>query len=106
MSDFLWAAILGMFAVTYLIRASFIVFGHRLRFSSTVVQTLNHVPVAVLAAIIVPEAMAPGGQLNFSLSNPYLIGTLLSGLVAWKTGRVFAAVGIGFCAFGLLRWLA
>ena len=106
MSDFLWAAILGMFAVTYLIRASFLVFGHRLHFPPAVVQALNHVPVAVLSAIIVPEAIAPGGHLNLSLTNPYLIGTLLSGLVAWKTGRVLTAVGIGFCAFGLLRWLA
>ena len=106
MSDNLWAAILGMFAATFLVRASFLVFGHGLRFPPAVVRALGHVPVAVLTAIIVPEAIAPGGQIDLSPGNPYLVGTLMAGLVAWKTGRTLAALLIGFAAFGLLRWLA
>ena len=46
MSDMLWAAILGMLVVTYVVRASFIVFGQKLRFPPAVVQALSHVPVA------------------------------------------------------------
>ena len=57
MNDFLWAAILGMFVATYVVRASFIVFGQKLRFPPAVVQALGHVPVAVLTAIVVPEAL-------------------------------------------------
>ena len=106
MSDTLWAAILGMFAATFLIRASFLVFGQRLRFPPAVVQALAHVPVAVLTAIVVPEAIAPGGLLNLTLTNPYLLGTLVAGLVAWKSGRTLTAVLISFAVFGLLRWLA
>jgi branched-subunit amino acid transport protein len=105
MSDTLWAAILGMFAATFLIRASFLVFGQRLRFPPAVVQALAHVPVAVLTAIVVPEAIAPGGQLNLALTNPYLVGTLVAGLVAWKSSRTLTAVIISFAIFGLLRWL-
>jgi branched-subunit amino acid transport protein len=106
MSDFLWLAILGMFAVTFLIRASFLVFGHSLRFPPAVVEALGHVPVAVLTAIIVPEAIAPGGQLDLSPANPYLVGTLFAGIIAWKTGRTLTAVSVSFLVFGLLRWLA
>jgi branched-subunit amino acid transport protein len=105
MSDTLWAAILGMFAVTFLVRASFLVFGQRLSFPPALVQALGHVPVAVLTAIVVPEALAPGGQLNLSLSNPYLVGTLVAGLIAWKSGRTLTAVLLSFVVFGLLRWL-
>ena len=105
MSDFLWAAILGMFAVTFLVRASFLLFGHGLRFPPAVIQALGHVPVAVLTAIIVPEAIAPGGQLDLSPANPYLTGTLIAGIVAWKTRRTLTAVSVGFIVFGLLRWL-
>jgi branched-subunit amino acid transport protein len=105
MSNTLWAAILGMFAVTFLIRASFLVFGQRLRFPPAIVQSLAHVPVAVLTAIVVPEAIAPGGQLQLSLANPYLIGTLVAGLIAWKTGRTLTAVMLSFIVFGVMRGL-
>lgn len=106
MSDTLWAAILGMFAATFLVRASFLVFGQRLRFPPALVQALGHVPVAVLTAIVVPEAIAPGGQLDLTLGNPYLAGTLVAGLIAWKSGRTLTAVMVSFAMFGLLRWLA
>ena len=105
MSETLWAAILGMFVVTFLVRASFLVFGQKLRFPPAVVQALGHVPVAILTAIVVPEAIAPGGQLSLTLANPYLIGTVVAGLIAWKTGRTLTAVIVSFAIFGLLRWL-
>lgn len=106
MSDTLWGTILGMFAATFLVRASFLVFGRGLDFPPAVVQALGHVPVAVLTAITVPEAIAPGGQLDLSPANPYLVGTLVAGLIAWKAGRTLTAVVVSFAAFGLLRWLA
>jgi branched-subunit amino acid transport protein len=106
MSDYLWAAILGMMAVTFPVRASFLVFGHSLRFPPTLVRALGYVPVAVLTAITVPEAVAPGGQVNLSLTNPYLIGTLVAGFIAWKSGRTLLAVGISFAVFALMRLYA
>ena len=45
------------------------------------------------------------GQLDVSATNPYLIGTLVAGLVAWKTRNVLIAVLISFAVFGLMRWL-
>ena len=105
MSDMLWAAVLGMFVVTYVVRASFIVFGQKLRFPPSVVQALSHVPVAVLTAIVVPEAIAPGGHVNLSFSNPYLVGTLVAALVAWKSRNTLAAVLVSFVVFGAMRWL-
>lgn len=104
MSDYLWAAILGMLVATYAARASFLVFGHALRFPPALVQALGHVPVAVLAAIVVPEAIAPGGQLDLSPSNPYLVGTLVAGAIAWKSGRTLLAVVVSFAVFGVLRY--
>ncbi len=105
MNDFLWAAILGMFVATYVVRASFIVFGQKLRFPPAVVQALGHVPVAVLTAIVVPEAIMPGGHLDVSPGNSYLVGTLVAGLVAWKTRNILTAVLVSFAVFGAMRWL-
>lgn len=104
MNGNLWAAVLGMFAVTYAARASFIVFGRHLSFPPLIVQALGHVPVAVLTAIVVPEAIAPGGSLDLSPANPYLAGTLVAGLLAWKSGRILLAVLVSFAVFGALRW--
>lgn len=103
MSAHLGAAILGMFAVTFLIRASFLVFGRHLTFPPAVVGALGHVPVAVLTAIVVPEALAPGGTLDLSAGNPYLVATLVAGLIAWRSGRTLTAVAVSFAVFGLLR---
>jgi branched-subunit amino acid transport protein len=105
MSDTLWATLLGMFAATFLVRASFLVFGQRLRFPPALVQALGHVPVAVLTAIVVPEAIAPGGRLQLAVSNPYLAGTLVAGFIAWKSGRMLSAVMLSFAIFALLRAL-
>ena len=105
MNDTLWVTIGGMFLVTYLVRASFIVFGQKMSFSPTVVQALGHVPVAVLTAIVVPEAIAPGGETSLTLTNPYLIGTLVAGGVAWKTGHLLLAVLVSFTVFGVVRFL-
>jgi branched-subunit amino acid transport protein len=53
---------------------------------------------------VVPEAIAPGGSLDLSPANPYLAGTLVAGLLAWKSGRVLLAVLVSFAVFGALRW--
>jgi branched-subunit amino acid transport protein len=37
--------------------------------------------------------------------NPYLVGTLVAGLIAWKTGRTLTAVVVSFVVFGLMRSL-
>lgn len=104
MSDFFLWAIGGMLVATYATRSSFLVFGHGLRFPPALVRALGHVPVAVLAAIVVPEAVMPGGQWPASPFNPWLVGTLIAGAVAWKTGRTLLAVLLSFAVFGLMRF--
>ncbi|MCZ4306728.1 AzlD domain-containing protein [Zoogloeaceae bacterium G21618-S1] len=98
------ALLAGMFLATYLTRASFLVFGHRLRFPPALKAALHHVPVAVLTAIIVPEALAPGGQLDVSLGNPWLVGTVVAAVVARLSGHLLLSLAVSFAAFGLMRW--
>ena len=98
------ALLAGMFLATYLTRASFLVFGHHLRFPPALKAALQHVPVAVLSAIVVPEALAPGGQLDLSAGNPWLVGTIVAALVARFTGKLLLALIVSFAVFGLMRW--
>jgi len=105
MNGYLLLAVGGMVLVTYGIRLSFLVFGHRLNFPSWLEAALRYVPVAVLTALIVPMALAPQGAINLSLSNAYLPGTVVAASVALLTRHTLAAIVSGFGVYGLWRWL-
>ena len=62
-------AVLGMLVLTFGIRLSFLVFGHRLRFPDCLQRSLRYVPAAVLTALIVPMALAP--RLNGRFGRGY-----------------------------------
>lgn len=96
--------LLGMFLATYLVRASFLVLGHRLDFPPALRAALRHVPVAVLTAIIVPAAIAPGGHTDLSLTNPWLVGTLVAAAVAWLSRQLLLALVVSFIVFGVMHW--
>ena len=101
-----WALTLaGMVAVTYGIRLSFLVFGHRVAFPAWLERALRYVPAAVLTALIVPMALAPQGAIDVSLHNAYLPGTMAAIVVALWTRQTLATILGGFVVYGLWRWL-
>lgn len=99
-----WLIIAGMAVATFPIRASFLVFGHRFEFPSLLRRALHYVPAAVLTALIFPMALAPQGQIQLSLNNAYLLGTIVAGVVAFTTRKTLLAIVISFIVFGLLRY--
>lgn len=94
--------ILGMALITFVTRASFLVFGQQLQFPELVRRGLRYVPVAVLTALIVPMALAPKGELWLSLGNPYLIGTVVAAGVAYLTRKTLLAIVVSFAVY--LLW--
>jgi branched-subunit amino acid transport protein len=96
--------LVGMVAVTYGIRLSFLVFGHRAAFPDWLERALRYVPAAVLTALIVPMALAPQGAVDLSLHNAYLPGTVAAVAVALWTRQTLAAILGGFVVYGLWRW--
>ena len=105
MTLYLVLALAGMVAVTFGIRLSFLVFGHRLGFPAWLESALRYVPAAVLTALIAPMALAPQGALDLSTANAYLPGTLASALVAFYSRHTLSAIVSGFVVYGLWRWL-
>jgi branched-subunit amino acid transport protein len=97
--------LVGMVVVTYGIRLSFLVFGHRVNFPSWLERALRYVPAAVLTALIAPMALAPQGVIDVSLHNAYLPGTIAAIAVALWTRQTLAAILGGFMVYGLWRWL-
>jgi len=99
-----WLVILGVAALTFSLRASFIVFADPHRFPHAFRQALVFVPPSVLAAIVAPGLLAPDGAIALGLDNP----RALAGLVAigfairWRTP--LAAIASGMTSLWLLQW--
>jgi branched-subunit amino acid transport protein len=90
--------------VTYGTRLSFILFvGHR-QIPNLLLRALRFVPPAVLTAIIVPEVVMPGGNLDLSFGNLRLLSGLLAVVVAWKTRNVMFTILVGMLTLWGLQY--
>jgi branched-subunit amino acid transport protein len=97
--------IAGMTAVTFLVRFTFFALGDRVAFPPLVQRALRYVPVAVLTAIIVPMVLLPdGAHWQLTWRNAWLLGTLATGLVAWRFNHLLASISVGMLVFSLFRF--
>jgi branched-subunit amino acid transport protein len=99
-----WIAIVGVGAVTFLLRASFIVFADPQRFPAFFRRALAFVPPAVLAAIVAPGLLMNQGAIDLSTGNPRWMAGVLAMAVAARTRSVLAAIVSGMGALWLLQW--
>jgi branched-subunit amino acid transport protein len=91
----------GMALVTYFTRYTMIAALGR-EMPALVRRWLRYVPPAVLAALVVPAALAPEGRLEIGLPA----WAVLAGAVfAWRTRSVLWTILGGMAAFWLLRLL-
>lgn len=98
---YLWAIILGGMIVTYLIRLTFIVLIPVETFPQRFRRGLRFVPSAVLAALIAPELLRPGGVWDLSLGNERLLAGSLAMLIAWRTKNTWLTILVGMMALWL-----
>ncbi len=92
--------ILGMAAITFIIKALIFILGDRVRFPLLLKRALGFVPVTVLTAIIVPMILSPHGQgLELSWRNPQLVASLVAILVCVATRRQLLTIITGLVAF-------
>jgi len=92
----IWTAVVLAGIGTYAMRASFLVFAHRLADVPPPIQRLlRQIPPAALASIVVPALLRPDGQLD--LWQPRLLAGVVAAMVAWRTRNIALtlAVGIG-----------
>lgn len=99
-----WIAIALVGAITFLLRASFIVFADPHRFPHLFRQALAFVPPAVLAAIVAPGLLMAEGALDLSWRNPRLVAGLVAIAVAARTRSTLATVAAGMCTLWFLQW--
>ncbi len=70
-----------------------------------VVAWLRYVPVAVLAAMLLPSLVLPEGYLDLGWDNLYLWAAIPTFIVAWRTRSLFGAVVTGMALVAGARWL-
>lgn len=101
-----WIVILGAGAVTFLTRASFIVFADPHKFPHAFRVALAFVPAAVLAAIVVPGLAMPLGVLDLTLANPRIAAGLVAMAVALRVRNPVVPIVAGMAALWGLQSLA
>jgi branched-subunit amino acid transport protein len=101
----LWITVLAAGLVTFALRFALVGALGKVALPPLLVRGLRFVPPAVLTAIIVPELVLPGGQLDSSLGNPRLLAGVLATLVAWVSKSVVFTVVAGMVALWLLTSL-
>jgi branched-subunit amino acid transport protein len=101
----IWLVLLGIGAITFATRLSFILSSNRLRVIPWIQRALRFVPPAVLSAIIFPELLIREGMIDLSLGNERLIAGALAMLVAWRTRNVLLTIGAGMAALWLFIFL-
>lgn len=93
----------GMGVVTYLPRLLPAWFLRGRTLHPFIEAWLKFVPVAVLAALLLPSLLIKENQINISWTNLYLWAALPAGLIAWKTRSMFATVLVGMAVVALVR---
>jgi branched-subunit amino acid transport protein len=99
----LWAAIVCIGILTYLLRLSFIVLFANANVPTVVQRFLRFVPITALTAIIVPEFISRGATIDISIFNPRLLAGIVAILVAWRTKNILLTILAGMVALWLLQ---
>jgi branched-subunit amino acid transport protein len=91
--------------VTILVRYPVLALVGKIPLPDRVFRALRYVPPAVLAAIIVPAMVMPGGTIDVSPTNTYLVAGVLSMIIAWRSKNLLLTIVLGMAIFLLLRIL-
>lgn len=99
----LLAVFAAMGAVTYLPRLLPLLLLAQRSLPERVLRFLEFIPVAVLAAFVVPLVLAPEGPLALSPGNHTLVASVPTVLVALRSRSLVATVVVGVVTMMVLR---
>jgi len=100
---YVWWAILGITFATFLSRSSLHLLGNRLQVPPTLESALRYAPACALAAILVPDLVFAGGQLDLSLDNPRWLAGIVSAVIFAANRSMIASISGGMAVFWLIR---
>lgn len=105
MSENIILIVIGAGLATYFTRFPLMVLSGNKHLPEWLRKYMNYIAPAVLTALIAPSIFYRQGKLDLSLNNDYLIAAVITGLAAYFTKNMLAAVVTGLCAVGVLTYL-
>ena len=101
----LWLIVLGMSAVSFGQRASFLLLPERVQLPELLKRALRYVPAAVLTAIWAPELLLQKGVLDLALGNERLLAGIVAIAIAWRYRVTFGTIVAGLAVLHLFDWM-
>ena len=101
----LWLIILGMTAVSFGQRASFLLLPERVQLPDWFRRALRYVPATVLTAIWAPELLLQKGVLSLAPGNERLLAGVVAIAVAWRYRTTFGTIVAGLVALHFFDWM-
>ena len=101
----LWLTIAGMAAVTYALRASFLVLPPSVETPPLLRRALRYVPAAVLTAIWAPELLLQDRVLFLAFENERLLAGAVAIAAAWRWRLTSVTIAAGLLALHFFDWL-
>jgi len=103
---YVWLAILGVTAATFITRSSLFVLGARVQFPPVVEAALRFASACALAAIVAADLAFVEGHLKIDASNHKLIAGCIGIGIFSLTRSIIGTIAGGMIAFWLLHfWL-
>ena len=101
-SSYVLLIIIGSGIVTLLPRVLPLIFLNNIKLKEDVVNWLNYIPVAVLAALLAQELLLSNGQISI-LNNEKLLAALPTFLVAILTKSLLGTVVVGVVSMLVIK---
>ena len=101
----LWLIILGMAALTFFQRASFLLLPEGMQLPALLRRALHYVPAAVLTAIWAPELLLQKGVISLALGNERLLAGIVAIAIAWRFRVTFGTIIAGLAALHFFDWM-
>ncbi|AIL62382.1 AzlD domain-containing protein [Pseudomonas alkylphenolica] len=100
----IFALIIGMGLLVFLNRYAFLEPRLPLRLSSNARQFLGFAVPGMLTAICGPIIFLPDHQLDLSLANPYLLGSVVAVVLVLLTRSTLISMLVSMAFFFVFRW--
>lgn len=101
--NLVFLTILGMAVVTFIPRMlpSWLLAKREL--STILKEWLEYIPVAVLAAMLIPGILLKESHVRIGTDNIFLWAAIPTALIAWKTKNIFLTVALGMATVAVAR---
>jgi len=101
----IWAVIVGMAALNFIVRFLPIAVVSRIDLPAPVMRWLSFVPISVMGALVAGEVLRPGGHWSNPLTGPSLYAAIVTALVFRFTRSFLGATVAGMASFVALQHL-